>query len=184
MLTVVVGSKNPVKINAAQAAIQAAFPNQKVIVEGVDAPSQVSDQPMNEQETLAGARNRMAFCRAHYQANFYVTFEGGVDRFDYGVATFAYVVVANGEHERVGRTSDLPLPEIFYQQLLQGQELGDVLDLHFNTVNVKQMGGAIALLTQGLESRESTYIQALILALAPFVTGSLFMLHSPIKTLD
>lgn len=176
LLKVIVGSKNPVKISAAEAAIRAAFPNDKVVTEGVQAPSQVPDQPMNELETLTGARNRMNFCRAHYQADFYVAFEGGVDRFDYGVATFAYVVVANAKHERVGRTSDLPLPEVFYQQLLLGHELGDVLDQHFDTVNVKQKGGAIALLTQGLESRESTYIHALTLALAPFVTGSLFSL--------
>lgn len=174
MLKVVVGSNNPVKINAAKAAIQAAYPGKVVIAEGVKAPSAVSDQPMTEAETLAGARNRVAYCRSNYEADFYVAFEGGVDRFQYGVAIFAYVVVANASFEQVGRTSDLPLPELFYQQLLAGDELGDVLDRHFSTVNVKQQGGAIALLTQGLESRESTYVQALTLALAPFVTGTLF----------
>ncbi|MCO4322664.1 inosine/xanthosine triphosphatase [Aliidiomarina quisquiliarum] len=174
VLKVIVGSNNPVKINSAKAAIQAAFPTHVVSAEGVQAPSAVSDQPMSEAETLAGARNRVSFCRANYNADFYVAFEGGVERFDYGIATFAYVVVANEHYEQVGRTSDLPIPDVFYAQLLAGYELGDVLDQHFNTENVKQKGGAIALLTHGLETRESTYIQALTLALAPFVTGTLF----------
>ncbi len=178
MLKVIVGSTNPVKINSAKAAVQAAFPTRMVSAEGVNAPSQVSDQPMSELETLTGARNRVIYCRTNYKADFYVAFEGGVERFDYGVATFAYVVVANASYEQVGRTSDLPLPEIFYQQLLVGYELGDVLDQHFNTKNVKQKGGAITLLTQGLETRESTYVQALTLALAPFVTGVLFQTHN------
>ncbi|RUO40090.1 non-canonical purine NTP phosphatase [Aliidiomarina taiwanensis] len=173
-LKVVVGSRNPVKVAAAQAAFTASFPTRKVLVEGVAAPSGVADQPMSEEETLLGARNRVAYCQAQHAADFYVGFEGGVQDFRFGPSTFAFLVISDGQTEHVGRSCNLPLPPLFYQQLESGKELGDVLDAHFNTQNVKQKGGAIGLLTKGLESRQSTYIQALTLALSPFRHPALY----------
>lgn len=173
-LTVLVGSTNPVKINAAKATLQRAFTDAELRVESVKAPSGVADQPMTEKETLQGARNRVEFCQQAQAADIYVAFEGGVDEFEYGVATFAYIVVATAEQLSVGRTANLPLPQKFYQELQAGRELGDVLDEHFKTTNVKQKGGAIGLLTNHFESRESSYQQALMLALAPILHGEWF----------
>jgi non-canonical (house-cleaning) NTP pyrophosphatase len=42
------------------------------------------------------------------------------------------------------------------------------MDELFNTENIKQKGGAIGLLTNHLATRESSYTQALLLAMAPF----------------
>ncbi|PTC00853.1 non-canonical purine NTP phosphatase [Thalassospira xiamenensis] len=173
-LRVLVGSLNPVKINAARVAFQQCFPEQKLDVQGLSVPSGVSDQPMTSAETLQGAQHRVAALIAREAADYFVAFEGGVDEFEFGVATFAYVVVSDGTQSVVGRTADLPLPGRFYKALVAGEELGDVLDRHFNTRNVKQKGGAIALLTNDFESRESTYVQALTLAMAPFLKPSLF----------
>src|SRR5690554_5678580 len=173
-LNIVVGSCNPVKVAAAEAAFQAAFPQCHVRAEGVLAPSGVADQPMSEAETLRGAENRVAYCLQHHQANYYVGFEGGVEQFHFGPATFAFIVISDGSTQHVGRSCNLPLPPTFYQQLQHGQELGDVLDSYFKTDNVKQKGGAIGLLTQGLESRKSTYVQALTLALSPFKQAALY----------
>lgn len=173
---VVVGSQNPVKIAAAKAAIERAWPERQVQVQGVAALSGVADQPMSEAETLQGAHNRVHYCQQHQPADFYVAFEGGVEQFSYGVATFAYVVVAAGVQgaARVGRTANLPLPAAFYRELQAGAELGDVLDRHFGTTNIKQAGGAIGLLTDNLEDRGSTYRQALTLALAPLLHPTWF----------
>lgn len=174
-IQVIVGSRNPVKVQAAAVTFQRAFPNCEIDVHSIDAPSGVRDQPMDAAETLTGARNRVHFAKQQLpEADFYVAFEGGVDTFSYGVATFAYVVVADANRTQVGRTADLPLPAQFYQALQTGEELGDVLDRHFRTTNVKQRGGAIGLLTDDHESRESTYQQALMLALAPFLHSALF----------
>ena len=69
--------------------------------------------------------------------------EGGAEQFSYGAATFAYVVIDNALNQVVGRSSNLPLPQVLYNALLKGEELGDVMDKAFNTTNVKQKGGAI-----------------------------------------
>jgi inosine/xanthosine triphosphatase len=173
-LKVIVGSKNPVKINAAQKGISALFPDHVVKCEGMHAPSGVSDQPMTSKETRDGAVNRVKFCQQNIEADFYVAMEGGVDLFEYGPATFAYIVVATSSKISVGRSAILPLPQTVYEALEKGEELGDVMDKMFNTNNIKQKGGAIALLTNGSATRESNYTHALILALAPFLHAGLY----------
>jgi non-canonical (house-cleaning) NTP pyrophosphatase len=58
--------------------------------------------------------------------------------------------------------------------LQQGEELGDVIDLMFAQHNIKQQGGAIAMLTNHLLTRSSVYQQAIILAMIPFIQPQLF----------
>jgi inosine/xanthosine triphosphatase len=171
---IIVGSLNPVKINAAKQAIMQFFELAKVDCIGVDAPSKVAEQPMTAGETRQGAINRVKYCQLHHDADYYVAMEGGVDQLEDGPVTFAYVVVANEKQISVGRSAMLPLPNLVYQALQQGEELGPVMDRLFNTHNVKQKGGAIGLLTRGLATREGNYTQALILTLAPFLHSELF----------
>ena len=173
-IKVIIGSKNPVKINATQAALALAYPQAQIECLGVNAPSGVADQPMTEPETLLGAENRVQYCQQHYDADFYVAIEGGVDHFSYGSATFAYIVIASQEQQSIGRSANLPLPGVVHQALEQGQELGDVMDKLFNTNNIKQKAGAMGLLTNDLATRGDSYQQALILAMAPFLHQNLF----------
>ncbi len=178
-IRVLVGSTNPVKINAAKVAICQIFPETHIECIGIHAPSMVPDQPMTEVETRQGAINRVIYCQAlvdakEYSAELFVAMEGGVDNFEHGPATFAYIVVANAEQLSVGRSALLPLPSRIYHALVAGEELGDVMDRLFNTKNIKQQGGAIGLLTQGHATRESIYTQALILAMAPLLNPELY----------
>lgn len=173
-IIIAVGSKNPVKINAIKTAFSEVFADKTVECIATHAPSLVSDQPMTEQETLDGAINRVHFCQQAHTADYYVAIEGGIDNFTYGPATFAYIVITNAKQESVGRSTNLPLPSVVYNALLKGEELGTVMDRFFGTTNIKQKGGAIGLLTNGLATRESIYKQCLILALSPFVYQKLY----------
>ncbi len=174
LIRVIVGSLNPVKVNAARSAIETMYPQSAVECQGMHAPSGVPDQPMTAIETQDGAINRVNFCREQTEADFYITMEGGVDLFEQGPATFAYVVIADKHRHSVARSASLPLPSAVYQALQGGEELGHVMDRLFNTDNVKQKGGAIGLLTNGNATRESIYTQALVLAMAPFLHSELF----------
>ncbi|MDF2178382.1 inosine/xanthosine triphosphatase [Aliiglaciecola sp. CAU 1673] len=174
-LRVIVGSNNPVKIGAVATAFRTLFPDHQVECAGMHAPSGVAAQPMNEEETRLGARNRVHYCARQETADFYVALEGGVDRFDEGPATFAYAVISDGNRETIGRSASLPLPDIAYQALLAGEELGDVMDRLFGTHNIKQKGGAIGLLTNGHATRESIYAQTMLLAMAPFLHPTLYL---------
>ncbi|BED90215.1 non-canonical purine NTP phosphatase [Pseudoalteromonas sp. MM1] len=173
-LKIIVGSKNPVKINAAKHIFAMYFPDCEIDCQGVNAPSNVPDQPIGEEQTRVGAQNRVTHCKNMYQADYYCAMEGGAEQFSYGAATFAYVVINNGSEQAIGRSSNLPLPQVLYNALLNGEELGNVMDKAFNTHNIKQKGGAIGLLTNNHATRESTYTQALTLAMAPFIHPSLY----------
>jgi inosine/xanthosine triphosphatase len=172
-----VGSKNPVKIGAAENTLRTLSGLEGITAIGVSAPSGVADQPMTEAETRLGAVNRVAFLREQNYVNdedWCVALEGGVDNFVDGPATFAYVVINQGGRQSVGRSASLPLPLSFYQELQQGDELGNVMDRAFGTQNVKQKGGAIGLLTNNLATRQSVYEVAMTLALAKFRHPALF----------
>ena len=173
ILKILVGSQNPVKINATKQAFSACFPEKTLQCKGIDAPSGVRDQPMNEEETRIGALNRVRFCQQQ-QADYYVAIEGGVQNFDYGPAAFAYVVIGDQQRMTTGRGANLPLPKSVFESLEQGEELGSVMDSLFNTDNIKQKGGAIGLLTHHLATRESNYHHALLLALAPVINSHLY----------
>lgn len=178
-IRVLVGSTNPVKINAAKVAICQIFPETHIECIGIHAPSMVPDQPMTEVDTRQGAINRVTYCQetaesGEHPAELFVAMEGGVDNFEHGPATFAYIVVATANQVSVGRSALLPLPACIYRSLGAGEELGDVMDRLFNTKNIKQQGGAIGLLTKGHATRESIYTQALILAMAPLLNPELY----------
>ncbi len=173
-LKVIVGSRNPVKVRAVATALELYYPNAQIDCQGVDAPSQVPEQPINSQQTRDGAINRLRFCQQQHQADFYAAIEGGVDLFEDGPATFAYVAVANSQQLAVGRSANMPLPSSVFQALEQGEELGPLMDQLFNTTNIKQKGGAIGLLTNGLASREDNYVHALILTLVKFAHAPMF----------
>lgn len=173
-MKIIVGSKNPVKVSAANNAICDIFSLDDVECVSLNAPSNVAEQPMTTQETQLGAINRVKYCQQHMQADFYVAIEGGVDQFEYGPATFAFVAIASHTQLSIGRSCNLPLPPVIYQALKNGEELGDVMDRFFDTENVKQKQGAIGLLTNGLATRESIYHQAILLAMAPFINPDLY----------
>lgn len=173
-IRVLVGSRNPVKIGAVRHAIAPLFPGRLIECEGIDAPSGVPDQPMTAAQTREGAVNRMEYCRRQGEADFYVALEGGVDAFEDGPATFGYVAIADARHVSIGCSALLPLPPAVYEALLDGEELGHVMDRLFGTVNIKQQGGAIGLVTNGHATREGAYTQAMVLAMAPFLHPALY----------
>lgn len=169
MLIIKVASANPAKINAVASAFAEVFPDETLDVQGIAVASGVADQPMNSDDTLLGAMNRVA-ALMDITADYRVAIEAGLD----GEFTFAWMVIEHRGKIGKARSASLMLPPAALLQLQQGKELGDVMDAMFHQDNIKQKGGAIALLTQNKLSRSSVYHQALILAMIPFLNQNLF----------
>jgi len=170
-MKVIVTSNNPVKIAAVREAFMSRFTSSEIQLIPVDVKSGVPDQPMSDQETRQGARNRVNNAKMQYpDADYWVGMEGGLDFFDDRLMAFAWMVIAGGESRlSETRSATLPLPPRVRALVMGGLELGDANDRVFATLNSKQGGGAYGLLTDGLMSRESIYTQTLILALIPFI---------------
>ncbi|MFT2110133.1 inosine/xanthosine triphosphatase [Marinomonas sp. 2405UD68-3] len=173
LLKVIVGSTNPVKISAVQTAMARLHPQLEIDCRGIKAPSGVPIQPITSKDTREGALNRAKYCKNQFNSedeiDYFIAFEGGVDIFEDGPATFAYVAVLSSNQQSIGCSARLPLPLAIYNDLIEGTELGDVIDRRFHTHNIKQQGGAIGLLTNHGATRVSTYTEALILTMAPFL---------------
>jgi len=172
-MDVVIASHNPAKIRAVKDAFALQFPGEKIDFLPVSVESGVSDQPLSDQETRFGARNRARYARKQQPgANYWVGLEGGIETIDEQLMAFAWMAVM-GPAQRIGeaRTVTLPLPPAVKALVDQGMELGDANDRVFSTVNSKHQGGAFGLLTNGILTREGVYTEALVIALVPFVNS-------------
>ena len=173
--TVVVASTNPVKVSAAMDGLQRMFPAVTFEAVPVSVPSGVADQPMSDNETLAGALNRVNNAYEKYpEADFWVGIEGGVEQAQGELAAFAWIVVRSQNLTGKARSGAFFLPRAVAELVEQGVELGTADDLVFNHTNSKQKGGAIGILTGNVLDRKQLYEQAVLLALVPFKNEQLY----------
>lgn len=174
-LLILVGSKNPVKINCTEDAFTRAF-NKSFLVEGINAASGVPEQPFGDEQTLLGAKNRAVNSREVFpEANYWVGIEGGVAEDEAGMYAFAWIYILNNQGESSqSRTGTFYIPHAVANLVREGMELGLADDTIFNQQNSKQQGGSVGLLTHGIVNRSEYYRQAIILALIPFLNQNLF----------
>ena len=162
MYHVVAATRNPAKIKAITGAFADVFGPDQCHISAAETESGVADQPMSSQETLTGARQRVFNARQqHPEADFWVAIEAGIDENQ----TFGWIVIENTATRAESRSASLPLPSKIMDALRQGQELGHVMAGLTGIENIKQKGGAISVITDGLLTRTSVYHQALLLAL-------------------
>ncbi len=168
----IVSSQNPVKIRATELAFTEAFPQENFTFQGISVPSGVSDQPMTEEETLLGARNRVQAAREkHPEADYWIGIEGGLHPMETGLQAMAWVVVQGKESRGEGRSCGFMLPPEVNELLAQGLELGHAIDKLTGDTNTAKKGGAVGMLTGGLITRTTLYVPAVTLALIPFLGG-------------
>jgi|AntRauTorcE11898_2_1112593.scaffolds.fasta_scaffold02342_2 inosine/xanthosine triphosphatase len=169
-MKVYVASLNPVKMNACRTAFAKLFPQVTIETVGIAADSGVSDQPVTEEETLEGARNRVHYLIKNYRDFDYVVgIEGGVEMKKSATWAFAWMAVSDGIRYSTACTARFPLPEKVTKLLRDGLELGDANDRVFGQHNSKQKGGAIGLLTGEAITRTDLYEPAIMMALIPFL---------------
>ena len=166
---IAVGSKNPVKLAAARAVVTRLAP--KVVVEAVEVPSGVPDQPFGDEETIRGALARARAARERLDADFGVGLEGGVvEESDGSMRTCAWaaVVSRSGRHG-VGGSLAMPLPDSVAQLIRGGMELGHAMDHLTGHSNTKHGAGAVGILTAGLVDRQAAYEVLVAYALSRFL---------------
>ncbi|WP_426059030.1 inosine/xanthosine triphosphatase [Hymenobacter sp. B1770] len=178
--TIAVASGNPVKIAAARAGFQLMFPLLRFQVVSVVVASDVSSQPLSDEETLTGALNRVNHAvSANPTADFWIGIEGGVQTLAAELGAFAWVVVRSRSGLGKARSGTFFLPPVIADLVAQGMELGHADDLVFKQSNSKQAAGAIGLLTDNAVDRRQLYEQAVVLALVRFKNETLYQQSSP-----
>jgi inosine/xanthosine triphosphatase len=175
-MLVIVGSTNPVKLQAAREGFAAMFPELTFEIQGVEAASGVSEQPFGDAETMRGAHQRAVNAlRQMPDAAYGIGIEGGVEAMgDDALLVFAWVVVVD-HAGKVGRAKSgaFILPKEVSRLVKQGMELGPADDVVFGQKNSKQRSGSIGLLTGDALTRTGYYASAVLMALIPFKNPTL-----------
>lgn len=170
-MIILVGSTNPVKIEAAISAFQKHYDEINVI--GIDVSSGVNDQPIGD-ETFIGAENRAIALKTkdneeHRNANYFVGIEGGITKvYNRWFAFGGVCVIDRHLNKGFGSSAHFEIPREITNRLLDGEELGSVMDEVLATKNSKQKGGAISFFTNGVMNRKDFYVPGIISALVPF----------------
>ena len=176
-MLILVGSKNPVKVESVNEAFLNYFHDLEV--RGIDVNSGVPDQPVND-DTFIGAKNRAEALYklnsdSNLNADFMVGIEGGIMQIFGSWFSFGCICIMNKEGKSsFGTSSHFPLPQQIIGELLKGIELGKVIDTLTDQHNSKQKTGAIGFLTKDVVTRRDLYAQGIITALIPFLHPALF----------
>lgn len=176
-MKILVGSKNPVKINAVKEAFEKHFGEVEVL--GISVPSNVPDQPINE-ETLIGAENRARNLfnfnkEQNLNADYFVGVEGGIINQHNRWFAFGGMCIINKEGKiAFGTSPHFELPKVVVEKLLDRIELGHVMDDIMKTENSKCKSGAIGFFTNGVMDRKELYIAGLLVAVVPFLHKNLY----------
>ncbi len=172
---IIVASKNPIKINSVSLGYSKVFPETNFACTGVAVPSDVSDQPMSNKETLQGAINRATHAKNDFpNAKYWVGIEGGIEEMEQEMMAFAWVVILSKDKMGKARTGTFFLPPKVVELIHQGKELGEADDIVFGHSNSKQKNGAVGILTGNIIDRTQFYVEAMVLALIPFLNEEIY----------
>jgi len=175
MNKIIVASVNPVKSEAVLNGFQRIFPDRKFSINGVSMPSNVGKQPIGDNETLQGARNRAFAAKSELpEADYWAGLEGGIDHFEETWIGFAWIVILSKTSHGISRTGIFTLPPEVGKLIESGMELGDADDIVFGTQNSKQSTGAVGLLTGNALTRAELYTEGVMLALIPIRNEMLY----------
>ena len=172
-MKVAIGSKNPTKVQA----VLNVFTKHSSLVEflPVAVPSGVSEQPIGQDETLRGARNRARKALIDAQADIGIGLEGGVVRTAHGIFTMGWVVIVDASmREGVAGSTWLMLPPAVGEAVLSGGELGPEMDRLTGESDTKKKNGAVGILTNNLCDRTTAWEVAVACALAPLLRPDLY----------
>ncbi|USG67231.1 inosine/xanthosine triphosphatase [Brevibacillus ruminantium] len=167
-LKYVLGTKNEAKVKAVRLATGADPLCMSV-------PSGISDQPLSEEETIRGAVNRAKAALTEAGEGYIgLGLEGGLAYDDLFTQQWYLVSVCaawDGTQLSLGKGLAFPMPNEAVERIKREDvELRTVIDEWSGTTGSNHRGGAYGLITGGRIQRAEVFRDAVIAALAPFVS--------------
>lgn len=151
-MKIIIGSLNQAKINA----VKNVFKN--YVVEAINSSSNISDQPMTDDETLLGAINRAKNCHKNYPTDLAIGLEGGVMliKEELYLCNWGVLMPPNKKMIKAsGARINLPLE--FLSDLNAGIELSELVDNYSKKSNTRSFEGAIGIFTDDEINREQMF---------------------------
>lgn len=154
-MIVCIGTRNPAKTSAVKEGFSTMTDVEFI---EIDVSSEVSAQPFSDEETMTGAINRAKNALAAGKGDIGIGLEGGVKQTEHGlfVCNWGALVLRDGR-TYIGGGASIPLPTEVADALLEGEELGPVMDRYANKKNVRHHEGAIGVFTNGRITRQKMF---------------------------
>ena len=175
-MKILMGTKNPGKIEGARQAFEKYFENVEIM--GIAVSSEVGDQPVNE-EILEGAKNRVKNLKEYAKINhinvyYYIASEAGITNLLGEWIDFNSAVIENKEGlQSIGMSQGFQIPKKYINDILE-TELGKVMDNIFQGENLGKGKGGISYLTHDEISRIDLTRNAFIMALISHINGDIW----------
>lgn len=176
-MKILIGTKNPGKIQGAKEAFEKYFEN--IEIDGIPVNSDVNAQPLNK-EIFQGAQNRVANLKRYAKENnmsadFYVASEGGIQNLlcDEWIDFNAVVIEDKNGTVSYGMSQGFPIPDKYIEEIKEN-ELGGVMDRIFEGNGLGKGKGGVSLLTHGELSRIDLTRSAFIMALTRYINGEIW----------
>lgn len=153
-MKIVIGTKNPAKVQA----VHAAFKDYHPEYVSLKVPSGVSEQPFSDEETIKGAINRAFSALENGEGDIGIGLEGGVHQQENGLFLCNWGALAvKGEPPIIAGGARIPLPEEIAEKLRAGEELGPIMDDFARRENISKKEGAVGVFTNGRVDREEMF---------------------------
>lgn len=166
-MKILIGTKNPGKIEGATEALKNYFDNFEI--EGISVSSDVGEEPVNN-EIYEGARNRvnnlMNYAKEKKIAvDYFLGVESGITNLlgKWVIISIAVIKDKNG-YESWGTSPSFPVPDKYVNKIIS-TNLGKVMDNIFKQNNLGSGKGGISFLTHGVISRIDMTKDAFVMAL-------------------
>ena len=175
-MKILMGTKNPGKIQGAKEAFEKYFDN--VEIEGVAVDSEVGAQPFDE-EILQGAKNRVKNLKEYakknnIEADFYISSEAGITNSLGEWIDINCVVIEDSKgFQSVGTSQGFPIPGKYIEEIKE-TELGKVMDKIFSGKELGKGKGGISFLTKNEVTRIDLTRNAFIMALTKYINDDLW----------
>ncbi|MGC9516570.1 MAG: inosine/xanthosine triphosphatase [Methanomicrobiales archaeon] len=173
-MKVVVGSKNPVKVKATKNVLEKLYG--ELEVDSADVDSGVPSQPFGIDETIQGAINR-AKNAYHPDYDLSVGIESGLMETPHtitGYIDLQWCAIYDGEKVTIGVSAGFEYPPTVIEQVLNGKEVGQVMDEVTGVDDLGKKTGAISYFTKGLLDRTGNTEQCVLMAIIPKISTKLY----------
>ena len=164
-MRILVGSTNPVKINAVKVVMSKIYPDFEVI--SIEVDTGVENTPLDEETIIKGALNRANNALLSVQADLSIGMEGGIVlKFQrYFVTGWCAIVDKEGNFQ-LGCGVYMPIPSKIVEMVRSGEELGSVIDQVTGIKDTKRKMGSVGIMTNNLMTRQKAWEAAIIYAMA------------------
>lgn len=166
MMKVSVGTHNPLKVRATRNVLERIYTT--VNVDGIEVDSGVRDQPIGLDETIKGAVNRAR--NAFMGVNLSVGIESGLLAVPHSITGYLdlqWCAIYDGDKITLGVSSGFEYPPAVMEEVLKGEEVGEVMDRVTGVEKLGQKTGAVSYLSRGLLDRTENTEQCVLMAMIP-----------------